>query len=152
MLKTNRADNKVGRFMVASGAVIELGETGKILLLKRSNELDWQPGEWEIMYGRIDQFESPEEGLRREVVEETGLENLEIIEILSVWHIYRGGEKKVKNDLVGITYRCRTQTEKVKISSEHSDYKWVEPKEALKMIKIEGIAGDVKKYLEVVSK
>ena len=40
--------NPVGRFMVAAGALIELNSSGKILLVKRGNKLDWHPSEWEI--------------------------------------------------------------------------------------------------------
>jgi len=43
------SENPVGRFMVASGAVIEMGTTGKILLIQRSSSLDWQPNEWELL-------------------------------------------------------------------------------------------------------
>ena len=51
-------DNPVGRFMVAVGAIIQHRQTKKILLCQRSIDLDWHPGEWEIGYGRIAQFES----------------------------------------------------------------------------------------------
>ena len=138
--------NPVGRFMVAAGAIIELGTTGKILLAQRSKQLDWHPGEWEITYGRIAQFESPEEGLRREVKEELGLTDIEIGKVLRVWHIFRGS-KKPENDLVGITYCCRTSTEQVSLSDEHEQYAWVTPQEALSMIHVDGIRKDVELLL-----
>jgi len=142
----NSNENPVGRFMVAAGAIIELGTTGKILLAQRSKKLDWHPGEWEITYGRIAQFESPEEGLRREVKEELGLTDIEIGNVLRVWHIFRGS-KKPENDLVGITYRCRTNNEMVTLSDEHEQYAWVTPEEAVSMIHIEGIRKDVELLL-----
>ncbi|MBI3619608.1 NUDIX domain-containing protein [Candidatus Roizmanbacteria bacterium] len=43
-----------------------------MLILQRSRQLDWQPSQWEISYGRIDQFEDAETGLRRELYEELG--------------------------------------------------------------------------------
>lgn len=101
-------ENPVGRFMVAVGAVIELGNTGKILLNQRNSNLDWQPNMWEIPYGRIDQFEDLDKGLKRGVKEETGIENLEILSVLTAWHIFRGTEKSAQNELIGITYHCRT--------------------------------------------
>jgi len=73
--------------MVAVGAIVQLKGTNKILLIKRNENEDWQPGEWEIPYGRIDQFEDLSTGLRREVKEETGLTNLKIGNILTNWHI-----------------------------------------------------------------
>lgn len=139
--------NPVGRFMVAVGAVIENTQTGKILIIQRAADQDWHPLEWEIDYGRIDQFEEPIDGLRRELKEETGLTDLTIGPILSVWHILRGTEKLPENDLIGITYACSTNTEKITLSSEHSAYKWVTPEEALQLITIEGIQRDVKLFV-----
>lgn len=138
-------ENPVGRFMVAVGAIIELNKTGKILILKRSQKLDWHAGEWEIHYGRMGQFEDVEKSLRRESREETGITDIEIIKPLTAWHIFRGREK-AENELIGITFHCRTNSEEVKISNEHSDFRWVKPAEALKLIKTEGIKRDVIAY------
>lgn len=138
--------NPVGRFMVAVGAVIEHEKTGKILILRRADSEDWQGGEWEIDYGRIDQFEDPEHGLRREVREETGLADLTIGRVLSVWHIHRGEEKSAHNDLIGITFATTTRSNSVTLSHEHSEYRWVDPEEALALISVEGIRRDVKLY------
>lgn len=132
--------------MVAVGAIIEHKVSGKILLVQRSDSLDWHPGEWEIGYGRIAQFESAEEGLRREVFEELGITDLEIVKMQRVWHIYRGS-KKAENDTIGITFHCRTSQNEVAISDEHQAYRWIEPEEALDMLKIEGIRADVEKFI-----
>ena len=142
-------ENPVGRFMVAVGAIIELRSTGKILVNRRSSDLDWQQNEWEIVYGRLDKFEGSEDGLKREVKEETGIEDLKIVSILTTWHIFRGTEKSAKNELIGITFYCRTKTEIIKLSKEHSSYRWVTPQEALDLVSVEGIKRDIKKFLEV---
>lgn len=132
--------------MVAVGAVIEHLPSGKILTTQRSNQLDWQADEWELTYGRIDQFEDPERGLRREVAEETGITNLTIHQVLRVWHIYRG-QKTVENDLIGITYHCTTTDTTVVLSDEHAAYQWVDPTDALKLISAEGIRTDVELFM-----
>lgn len=113
--------------MVASGAVIEQDTTGKILLIQRSSTLDWHSNEWEIMYGRISQFEDTEAGLKREVSEETGITDLEIIDVLTVWHIFRGSEEVAENELIGVTYHCRTHQSEFKLSDEHQSYQWMYP-------------------------
>lgn len=142
------SENPVGRFMVAAGAVIEHQSTGKILLVRRAPTLDWQPGEWELTYGRIDQGESVEQGLRREVKEELGITNLTIIQPMTCWHMYRGPEKP-ENEVIGFTYYCTTLTKEVTISAEHSEFAWMDPEEALKQVNIEGIKRDIAKYLEL---
>jgi 8-oxo-dGTP diphosphatase len=140
------ATNPVGRFMVAVGAIIQHERTGKILIIRRANTLDWQPGEWETLYGRIDQHEDAQQGLAREVSEEIGLHDLVVKNILTTWHIYRG-PKKAENDLIGITYHAVTDQDAITLSNEHSEYAWVTPEEALQKISIEGIKRDVNAFI-----
>lgn len=139
--------NPVGRFMVATGAIIENEKTGKILIIQRNLDQDWQGGEWEICYGRIDQFEDTTAGLKRELKEELGLTKLEIKNVLTVWHIFRGPEK-AKNELIGITYHCTTAEENIALSHEHIAYQWTTPEAALKLIKVEGIRRDLLKFID----
>ena len=141
-------DNPVGRFMVAVGAVIEFVNSGEILIIQRDKSLDWQPAEWEIIYGRLDQFETPEDGLQREAKEEIGLTDLVIGNVLSTWHIYRG-DKSADNELIGITYACQTNTRDIKLSYEHSEYRWVKPEQALELIKVDGISRDIRLYQDL---
>lgn len=61
-----------GLFHVVVEAIIE--KDGKILLMKRSPERDHAPNEWETLSGRMQQGESFEEAVHREVLEETGLD------------------------------------------------------------------------------
>ena len=111
--------------MVAVGAVIEHVPSGKILLLKRADTADYLPGIWEDPMRRLKQFEEPQEGLQREIQEETGLQ-IEIVKAIAVVHDYRG-EKRAENEWVGIVYWCRTLLEGVVLSGEHSGHKWVSP-------------------------
>lgn len=142
--------NPVGRFMVAVGAIIVQEKTSKILISQRASTVDWQPDQWEITYGRIDQYEDPETGLKREVTEEIGITDLSIQRVLRVWHIYRG-PKKAENDLIGITYLCSTNVTEAKISDEHQAYQWVTPQQALSLIQVDGIRKDIETYMQSIS-
>lgn len=139
-------EQKIGKYMIGVGCVIEHKLTGKILCLLR-DKVRYQKGEWELMYGRIDQYEELFEALRREVKEEIGLEKLEIRRLLRVWHFYRG-DKKPETEIHGFTFHCKVDTQNIILSSEHSDYRWLDPKEALELIKVEGIREDVKFFIE----
>lgn len=140
------AEAHVGHFMVAAGALIRLAKTDKILVVKRDPRgQNFQPSEWEIIYGRIDQGESLEEGLRREVEEESGITDLEVGPMLRHWHIYRG-EKVAAKEVIGITFICQVKNDQVVLSREHSEYAWVTPDEAIKLIKVEGIKQDIITY------
>lgn len=144
---SNTEQNPVGRFMVAVGAVI-VNQDGKILLIRRSRKLDWQPGEWEIMYGRIAQHEGPQAGLAREVSEEIGIDITPGVP-LTCWRIYRGHEEIAENELIGITFLATTSDINVQISDEHEEYRWVTPSEALELITVDGIKRDIQAYIDL---
>jgi 8-oxo-dGTP diphosphatase len=138
--------NPVGRFMVAVGAIIE-NDSGQIAILRRSKNLDWNPNEWEIPYGRLAQFEDPMAGLMREVKEEIGLD-LVVEKPIRVWHLYRGEEETAHNELVGITFACHAKTTNISISDEHEEFRWVTPQEAIDLMKVDGIAEDVRAFIQ----
>lgn len=144
---SNTIKNPVGRFMVAVGAVIANGK-GQILLIKRSHKLDWHPGEWEIMYGRLAQHEGTLDGLARELKEELGI-TVVVGRPLISWHIYRGHEETAENELIGITFVATTNDVEVKLSDEHEEYRWVSPEEALDLIKVDGIKRDINAFINL---
>lgn len=135
-----------GRFQVSMGAIIEHPTNDKILLLKRTPRADFSPSIWEEITGRLDQDEEPYDGLKREVMEEAGVE-IEIIKPLSIFHFYRG-EKKAENELVGIVFWCKAKSANVKISGEHTEYRWIKPDKALEFVDHDGVKGDIKAYIE----
>jgi 8-oxo-dGTP diphosphatase len=138
-----------GRFLVALGAVIEHPETGRILLLKRAEDVDWLPGVWEDIGGRMKQFEKPEDALRREVREESGLE-IEIVKPINVFHLFHG-EMTARNELIIITYWCRAASDVVVLSHEHSEYRWMLPEEALQLAEHPGVKADIEAFMTELS-
>lgn len=102
------------KFIVAPKAIIL--NQDKILLLKRS-DFDDDGGSWEFTGGSIDQGESPVEALVREVNEETGISDLVIDHLLYVTMTDR--------DIIIVAYVCSSQTTKITLSEEHSEYAWV---------------------------
>jgi ADP-ribose pyrophosphatase YjhB (NUDIX family) len=86
----------------------------KFLLLKRNNE----PKVWGPPGGRLESDEDPNEGILREVKEETGL-HIEIILPADIWYgKYRDGI------LVSIDYLAKADSGEVKLSHEHSEFRW----------------------------
>lgn len=98
------------------------------------------------MYGRIDQYEELFDALRREVKEETGIEEIEIKRLLRIWHFYRG-EKSAETEIHGFTFHCQVQSQGVTLSDEHSEYKWADPAEALELIQVDGVKEDIKFFI-----
>ena len=141
----HKQEEEEGRFLVAVGAMIEHTETGRILLLKRSEDAAFLPGIWEDIGGRIKQFEEPEDALRREVYEESGLE-IEIVKPINVYHLFHG-ERSAINELFIITYWCRSHSDQVVLSHEHSEYSWLPPQEALRLAEHEGVRSDIEAFM-----
>ncbi len=142
---THLSDQKIGRFMVAVGMVLEQRETGKILVQQRAS--NFQTGEWEIPYGRIDQFEEIQQAIARELQEETGLTAVKPMRLLRVWHFFRGPES-AETELYGFTFHCQTSETDTVLSDEHSAARWVTPKEAIALIQLPGIRADVELFAE----
>lgn len=138
-------EQKIGKYMIGVGCVMEHVPTGKILCLLRDGT-DFQKGAWELMYGRIDQHEELFEALHREVKEETGIDGFKIERLLRIWHIYRG-EKSPETEIHGFTFHCTTHSQDVTLSAEHDQYKWVSPEEAIDLISVDGIREDAKLFL-----
>jgi 8-oxo-dGTP diphosphatase len=87
---------------------------GRVLLLRRPD------GNWQFAGGRLEEGESWDEGLRREVEEETGITAIDIGPALLVatWE-YMGVP------LYGTYFYCLTNSTEVQISREHEEYRWV---------------------------
>src|SRR3989338_688134 len=106
-------------------AIIE--KDNKILLLKRSEKYEHLTNCWDIPGGRINFGEEPEEGLRREIKEETGLELKEIKKIIDAATVFKNEERHI----VRITYLCTVEEGKEGLSNEHTHIEWI-PKEKIK--------------------
>lgn len=132
--------------MIGVGAIIELKGTGKILIGKRKTH-EINHGTWEITYGRIDHHEELTTALQREVFEETGITDLKVKKLNRIWHIYRG-EKHEDKECYGFTFICETDQKELKLSEEHSEFRWVTSQDALQMITIEGIKVDIEEYIK----
>ncbi len=117
---------------------------GKFLLL-RNNSKDFSHGGdyWFTVTGSVEEDESIEQAIRREVKEET---NLEVFEIFNLkWgSIYSwGGEEHLeKNFLVFV------EKEKVILNEEHVDSKWLNLNEFIKKINWSSDKVELKKVLE----
>ncbi|MHA1442792.1 MAG: NUDIX domain-containing protein, partial [Candidatus Heimdallarchaeota archaeon] len=84
--------------------------------------------------------------LKREISEETGIFDIEIIKPLTVFHNYLGGVKTAEKEFIGISYWCTTKTTDVTISDEHIDYQWVKPKQAVEIVDHPA----VKQYIQIM--
>ena len=108
--------------------------------------LQYRNGHWGFPKGHVEQGETEEKTLRREVLEETGIGELEIRQGFSAteryWYIAKGEElKKRQAKKQGyivikkvIYYLALTKIFQVKLSEEHLDFMWLEYGRAIKKL------------------
>jgi 8-oxo-dGTP diphosphatase len=94
--------------------LLPVGEDGRMLLLQRPT------GTWEPPAGRLQPGESFEEAAVRELYEESGI-LASPQRIIATWV----GEAPSGRRLASVTYAGRTDGEKVRLSEEHLDHRWV---------------------------
>jgi len=113
----------------AAGCIIERDR--KFVLLKGKTEASPTGYFWSIPAGKLEEGETPQEALRREIYEETGIK-LKVFEKIRVFNIRLnriGGY-----DFTYHLYRTSVSRDtEVKLSREHEDHKWVDKEEALTM-------------------
>ncbi|MDD1712125.1 MAG: NUDIX domain-containing protein [Methanoregulaceae archaeon] len=102
-----------------SGRALIFDQNGSILLLRRSEKSQSNPGKWEIPGGKPNPGESFEESLRREVREETGFE----IDI----HRSAGTADQVVRGyhVVHVILIASIRSGGLTLSDEHAEFRWM---------------------------
>ncbi|MEQ2529440.1 NUDIX domain-containing protein [Bacillaceae bacterium CLA-AA-H227] len=111
---------------------------GKVLIVKRALD-DYRGGTWECPGGKIDFGEDLEVALIREIEEEVGLA-VTVDKILFATTFNTEPTRQV----VILTYLCRSESQNVVLSVEHSEYLWA-TKEQLKEMLVTEIVADFEK-------
>lgn len=101
---------------------------GKVLLLKRAATDPVDPNEWENAGGKLEQGETLETAVRREIKEETGLE-ARVCNLAYLTYV-----QKTQPYLL-IVYLCETDMEEVVLSHEHQDFIWADKEQCTKLLK-----------------
>ena len=119
----------IGRFLCGIAALVWDPSNDKYLLLRRAEHRDFGQGAWECVTGRVDQGESFEQALHREVREEIG-GVVQIEFIIAGTHFYRGAAQP-ENELLGLIYGCTIKNPgELVFSDEHSEQRWVTAEQA----------------------
>ena len=107
---------------------------GKVLLLKVRSKSAHDAGKWEIPGGKVKKCEFFDEALKREYLEETGLE----IDIVSLHNVVRNDYTacKTSEDVksIQLIMKVSVKTDEVEISDEHDMYGWFTKDEIKNMI------------------
>ncbi|TLX95097.1 MAG: NUDIX domain-containing protein [Thaumarchaeota archaeon] len=131
----------------SAGAVLfnDIGGARKYLLLK------YPAGHWDFPKGNVEKGESEGQTVLREVNEETGLDDVKLIDGFRrrIEYFYRRERKPVHKEVVFLL--AETKKDDVKLSFEHQAYRWFTFQEALKNVTYNNsrrILLQAQKYLE----
>ncbi len=112
------------------GALVVKINNSKVefLLLKYIN------GHWDFPKGNVEAGESEYETARREIMEETGITDITFIDGFKeeIHYSYKRDQNLINKKVV--FYLAKTNSDDVVLSSEHTDYIWVQYEEAKKII------------------
>lgn len=115
-------NKKIIQRKIVAGAVVN---KGKILIIQRSANENFYPNLWELPSGKREPLEKTEDALIREIKEETGLNNIEIVEIISVSD-YMIEKDDFLNDATQINFLVRIKGDaEVKLSQDHQNFAWI---------------------------
>jgi len=102
------SDHKL--FKINQDAILK-NEEGEVLILEYDKK-------WKLPGGRLEDDSTSEEGLLREIKEETGITDCKIGEVV---HVGLSESRKTYR----ITFLCSTPVRSVTLSEEHTGYKWI---------------------------
>ncbi len=133
---------------VSAGAVLHnMDENFEIKYLI----LNYSYGHWDFPKGNIEFGETEIETIKREVMEETGIEDIKLIEGFrqQIFYKYRKKSKLVNKSV--IYYLAETNSNKVTLSFEHINFAWLNFNDALEKLSFDNSKRVLKNAKEFLS-
>ncbi|HZA06267.1 MAG TPA: NUDIX domain-containing protein [Nitrososphaeraceae archaeon] len=111
-------------------------------------------GHWDFPKGNIEIGENEIQAAKREILEETGIRDVNFLEGFrkKIEYRYKRGEKLIHKEV--IFYLLRANTRKIILSNEHIAYVWNKYDSAIKKLTYENtknVLTEAKKFLETNS-
>jgi len=117
------------KIVLVSRCFIE--KDSKILLFHRTKERNYNPNKWELPGGKVEVGQDLANATEREILEETGL----LVKVISPRTFTEGkivGYGKYKGMLyLELVNEAKLISGNIRLSSDHTEYKWIEPNNAL---------------------
>jgi len=138
----------------SAGAIIfrKEGDTPFFLLLHYPSSSRAKKDYWDLPKGHIEKGEDEIGTIKREVEEETGLRDIDLVDGFkeTIKYFFKWEGKTV---LKFVTfYLAETKTKEIKVSREHIGFEWLPYKEALEQITFKNAKEILQKANEFLSK
>ncbi len=125
--------------IVAITAFIKSPERDRFLVVKRSAHEIAFPGKWAFPGGKTERGQTILETLKREVLEEVGLDIEDTIKYLKDFTFVRPDDVNV----VGLCFEVVARQGMIVLAKDFDEYKWITPKELNDLDHIEGMQEEV---------
>ena len=125
---------------LVSAKTIIFRDDGKFLTLRRTETAPHHPLGWDFPGGIIDEGETIEDGVIREIKEEAGIEITDLNLLGLTSRILDSGKLYIP-----VMYAANAKSENITLSYEHDQFRWVTSGEFLKL-------GAAKKLKDAVEK
>lgn len=145
--KSGQTDYTNARWAPTVNCVLE--NRGKILIVRRSLEMDFYPGLWSGIAGFLDDGKSLEEKALEELEEELGIRK-EDIEKIEFGEVFDQDEPKYKKTWVVHPVLVRAKKAEVRLDWEAQDFKWIDPKDVKNFDLIPGFGNALEKLLNKI--
>lgn len=133
------------KLFIALKALVEY--KGRVLIIREStkNPVGTNPNKYDVVGGRLKSGESYSTCLKREVSEETGLK----IKIGRPFYIgeWRPLVKGRRWQIIGVFFSCQAKSNKVRLSRDHDNFRWINPKNYKKELMIKNLLPVFKSWL-----
>jgi 8-oxo-dGTP pyrophosphatase MutT (NUDIX family) len=127
------------------------------ILFRRSKGIEflllhYGAGHWDFPKGGVEEGETEQDTMRREVFEETGIKDISVLVGFreQINYFYKRAEGLVSKEV--IFFLAETRSKIVKISFEHDDFKWLPYGEAYKILTFDNSKKLLKKSDEFLKK
>ena len=100
--------------------------SSKVLLLRHSSVSSRGGGHWDFPKGHIDDGETEIQTALRELEEETGIANVDLVDGFrdTITYTFPSGQERIGKEVV--FFLATTKKSKVRLSHEHIDYSWLD--------------------------
>ena len=135
-------------FKLVEVVVFRIRTNPEFLVLRRSDDDEIYPGLWQLVSGGIEKDEKAFEAAHREVIEETGIEpdSMYNTPLTNVFYFYTSDTVNVSPVFAALAGKDA----QVKLSQEHSEYKWLNLDEAISLLVWPGQRDAVQKVYDYI--
>ncbi len=119
-------DKNIIQKIVLAGLVVK---DGQVLILQRTADEESYANYWELPSGKKEPLESSLDSLKREILEEAGLE-VKIIKPVSVFDYQIEKPEEIRDTTqINFLVMPKESDPKVRLSAEHQNFAWVSEKD-----------------------